>query len=201
MGTLMEFHVVFLAILPWWAVGVGLIIADLIFDYFWYLIFFAFCKPCAYVFVWIFNIATIPVHVIFWYQRLMLELIGFIVDFWTLFFNGDGCFLRWGRDCWFARRIKDRDHLSYTDLVIMTIRQPAAFPRGFVWGDEQEKWYKLYLGVPGSMSEFANDMERRKAAIGNRLKDGHGSFLHEVTERVATFNQHLLDDMRSVFDF
>ena len=118
----MEFHVVFLAILPWWGLGIGLILVDIVFDYFWYLIFFAFCKPCAYVFVWILNIATLFPHVMWYYQRLMLELVGFIFDFWTLFFGGDGCFLRWGQDCWFAKRIRDRDHLTYTDLVWLTLR-------------------------------------------------------------------------------
>ena len=142
LGTVFEFHVVFLAIFPWWGLGVGLILVDVIFDYFWYLIFFAFCKPCAYIFVWLLNIPTIPLHVMYWYQRLMLELIGFIFDFWTLFFNGDGCFLRWGRDCWLAKRMKYRDNLTYTDLVFLTIKQPGAYPRGFVWADEQEKWYK-----------------------------------------------------------
>ena len=130
MGALFEFHVVFLAILPWWSLGIGLILADLIFDYFWYLIFFAFCKPCAYVFVWIFNIATIPLHVPYWYQRLQLELIGFIFDGWTLFFGGDGCFLRWGQDCWFAKRMKDRNHLNYTDLVWLFVTQNPSITPG-----------------------------------------------------------------------
>ena len=152
-GTIFEFHVVFLAILPWWAIGIGLILADFVWDYLWYLIFFAFCKPCAYVFVWILNIGTIPLHVMFWYQRLMLELVGFAFDFWTLFFNGDGCFLRWGKDCWFAKKIKDRDHLSYTDLVWLMVKQPAAYPTGFAFSDRQEKWYKVW-GFPGTMSEF-----------------------------------------------
>ena len=62
-----EFHVIFLFILPWWAVGMGLILADLAWDWLWYLIFGFFCKPCTYVFVWIFNIATLPLHVAFWY--------------------------------------------------------------------------------------------------------------------------------------
>ena len=121
-ATIMEMHIVVIAILPWWGVGIALILADLVWDWLWYLIFGFFCKPCAYVFVWLFNIATLFVHVPWWYQRLHLELLGFIFDGWMLFIGGDGCFLRWGRDCWLAKRMKYRDHLSYTDLVFLAVK-------------------------------------------------------------------------------
>merc|ERR1712151_551437 len=103
MGVFFEFHVVFLAIFPWWVLGIGIILTDFIWDWLWYGIFFAFCKPCAYVFIWILNVPMMFIHVNWWYQRFQLELVGFIVDFWTLFFGGDGCFCRWGQDCWFAK--------------------------------------------------------------------------------------------------
>ena len=103
--------------------------------------------------------------------------------------------MRWGRDCWFAKKIKDRDHLSYTDLVWLTVKQPAAYPKGFVWGDEQETWYKRW-GFPGSMQEFTMDMERRKKAISGELKDGHGSFLHTITEKIAGFNANMMETLR-----
>jgi hypothetical protein len=38
-----------------------------------------------------------------------------VFDFWLLFFNGDGCFLRWGNNCWIARTIPERDHMTYMD--------------------------------------------------------------------------------------
>lgn len=135
LAAIFEFHVVFLAIFPWWVLGIGLILGDLIWDWFWYLIFFAFCKPCAYVFVWILNIPQMFIHVMYWYQRLQLELVGFIFDGWMLFIGGDGCFLRWGEDCWFARRISERDHMTYTDIVWLTIKQPATY-KGTVWLDQ-----------------------------------------------------------------
>ena len=211
MGALFEFHVVFLAILPWWSLGIGLILADLIFDYFWYLIFFAFCKPCAYVFVWIFNIATIPLHVPYWYQRLQLELIGFIFDGWTLFFGGDGCFLRWGQDCWFAKRMKDRNHLSYTDLVWLAVTQNSAMNTG-AWGEKEERtaeWLKFFSGTGitklHSYKAWTEEMYRKKAAADearleremNQAANGHGisigsaspnDFVHELTERIGMFN-------------
>ena len=224
MGALFEFHVVFLAILPWWSLGIGLILADLIFDYFWYLIFFAFCKPCAYVFVWIFNIATIPLHVPYWYQRLQLELIGFIFDGWTLFFGGDGCFLRWGQDCWFAKRMKDRNHLSYTDLVWLAVSQNPTYNTG-AWAEGQEKtpeWLKLFSGTGitklKSYQAWQEEMYAKRAASEaarleremNQAANGHGitigsagpgDFVHELTERIGMFNQKFIDDLHTVFDF
>ena len=225
MGAVFEFHVVFLAILPWWGLGIGLILADLIFDYFWYLIFFAFCKPCAYVFVWLFNIATIPLHVPYWYQRLQLELIGFIFDGWTLFFGGDGCFLRWGQDCWFAKKMKDRNHLNYTDLVWLAITQPPSTvplgANGNLYDTSSEAVHLLdatgltkltsYSAFKEKMYNIkADDVARRlarkqaqQASAGQNivLAEGPGDFIHELTERVGMFNQKFLDDLHSVFDF
>lgn len=66
-GAIFEFHVIFLAILPWWILGIVLILVDIIYDYLWYIIFFAFCKPCAYVFIWIFNIPMLLFHLPFWW--------------------------------------------------------------------------------------------------------------------------------------
>jgi len=200
LGTFFEFHVIFLAILPWWGVGIGVILVDIIWDYLWYLIFFSFCKPCAYVFVWILNIAMLPIHVFFWYQRLMLEIVGFALDFWTLFFNGDGCFLRWGNDCWFARKMYERGHLEYTDLVWLAVKQPAFLPKGIAFGDEANSWYKAW-GFPGGIDEFERDMNRRRKSIGKALESGNGHMFGEFVERVAMFTDQLAYDMREVFDF
>lgn len=162
-AMIFEFHVVFLAILPWWGMGIGLILADLIYDWFWYLIFFAWCKPCAWVFIWILNIPMLGLHLPYYYQRLQLELVGFIFDGWMVFVGGDGCFLRWGQDCWFAKRIKDKDNMTWTDLVWLSVRQPA-FQSGSIWLDmhtEDAPWWKV-LGFPGTQSRFMEDMEGRK---------------------------------------
>jgi len=157
MGAFFEFHVVFLAIFPWWGLGIALIFVDLIWDWLWFLIFGFFCKPCTYVFVWIINIALLPLHVIYYYQRLQLELVGFAVDFWTLFFGGDGCFLRWGQDCWFAKRIYERDNMSYLDMVWLTVKQPASIFKTSFWYDDQRTWWEA-IGVPGTPSHFYNKM-------------------------------------------
>lgn len=135
-SMIFEFHVVFLAILPWWGMGIALILADLIYDWLWYGIFFAWCKPCAWVFIWLLNIPMLVLHLPYYYQRVQLELVGFIFDGWTLFVGGDGCFARWGQDCWFAKRIKEKDNMTWTDLVWLTVAQPPQRPS--VWYDAEE---------------------------------------------------------------
>lgn len=116
-ALIMELHVVVIAMLPWYLILLAYMLLDWILDWFWYGIFFAWCLPCAWVFIWLFNIIFLPFTVWGYVNRFQLELIGFVFDFWLLFFNGDGCFLRWGNYCWFARRIPERDDMSYMDLV------------------------------------------------------------------------------------
>jgi hypothetical protein len=57
------------------------------------------CKPCAWVFVWLFKVTTFPLLILGWSFRILLGVVGFAVDGWMLFFGGSGCFLRWGYDC------------------------------------------------------------------------------------------------------
>lgn len=110
-----ELHVVTLAIAPWYLIQLVLMFVDFLIDWIWYLIFFAYCLPCAWTFIWLFNIVFLPFQVWSYVSRFQLELVGFVFDFWLLFFNGDGCFLRWGNNCWFARTIDNRDHITYMD--------------------------------------------------------------------------------------
>lgn len=36
-----------------------------------------------------------------------------------LFFSGSGCYISWGRHCWFKRRLKDRNYRTIWDIPIM----------------------------------------------------------------------------------
>jgi len=110
-------HVVFLAFLPWYAILLVYMLLDFLLDWIWYGLFFWWCLPCAWIFIWLFNIVFIPFTVWGYVQRLQMELVGFVFDFWLLFFNGDGCFLRWGNNCWVARKIPQRDNISYMDSI------------------------------------------------------------------------------------
>ena len=95
-----EIHIIAISIAPWYLILLVYQFVDFLIDWIWYAIFFAWCLPCAWVFIWIFNIAFLPITVWGYVNRFQLELIGFIFDFWLLFFKGDGCFLRWGNYCW-----------------------------------------------------------------------------------------------------
>ena len=67
LAAVFEFHVVFLAILPWWGMGIAIILGDFIWDWLWYGIFFKFCKVCAYVFIWILNVPMLMFHLPYWW--------------------------------------------------------------------------------------------------------------------------------------
>ena len=86
------------------------IIADWTFDWFVRMFLGTVCKPCAWLAIWSFKLPTFPIILFGWFFRIMIETMGFMVDGWMLFFGGSGCYLRWGHDCWFAKRFKDRSY-------------------------------------------------------------------------------------------
>ena len=165
-GMWMEFHIVFLAVTPWWFIGIFIILADLIYDWFWYGIFFKFCKPCAYIFIWLLNIPMMFLQFPWYYLRLQLELVGFIFDGWMLFIGGDGCFARWGQDCWFAKRVKKRNALTVTDLVWLMAAQPA-LTRPSMWMESYDNDSSIMtkLGFPGSKNQFERQMYSRRDQV------------------------------------
>ena len=76
------------------------------------------CKPCAWLAIWAFKLPTFPIVLFGWGFRIMTESMGALVSGWMLFFGGSGCYLRWGHDCWFATRIKDKSYWQIADLPI-----------------------------------------------------------------------------------
>lgn len=144
-----------------------------------------------------------PLHLHFWYQRLQLELVGFIFDGWTLILGGDGCFLRWGQDCWFARKIRDRGHLEYMDLVWLTIGQSAGIVKGAGWWDTTEHWYDEW-GFPGSPNHYYTMMEGRHQSFANHLEgvgSAPGYIFHDLQERIVSYTADFMNIMHDNFDF
>ena len=84
------------------------------------------CKPCAWLAIWAFKLPTIPFVIFGWAFRLMIESMGFMVSGWMLFFGGSGCFMRWGHNCWFAKRFKHRHYWEIMDLAWF-IRNPSDY--------------------------------------------------------------------------
>jgi len=118
-GAFFELHIVTMAIAPWYVLLLVYMLMDFIIDWIWYAIFFAYCLPCAWTFIWIFNVVFIPFATWGMIFRGQLELIGFLFDWWLLIFRGDGCIMRWGNNCWMARRIPQRDHMTWTDVTAL----------------------------------------------------------------------------------
>lgn len=198
-----EFHVVFIAILPWWLMGIGLIMSDLIYDWVWYGIFFAWCKPCAWIFIWLLNIPQLLLHIPYYWQRLQLELVGAIFDGWTLIIGGDGCFARWGQDCWFAKRMKERDHMSWLDLVWLTTTQPAQRPSIFM-DDPKDMNLLQKMGFPGTFDQFSKTMDGRqiqaKAMAGEdgRVQSSMTSIFGKASDLIKEYNDSFFGNLATV---
>lgn len=79
---------------------------------------FIWCKPIAYVFIWIINIAQLPINMFGWIYEFMWGIHKFPIDGW-LTFVGDGCFLRWGRNCWYDKRLPFRTNMDYMNLSFL----------------------------------------------------------------------------------
>jgi len=173
-----EFHIVTIAIFPWYLLLLTYMLIDYIIDWIWYAIFFAWCLPCAWVFIWIFNVVFIPFTVWGYIMRFQMELVGFVFDFWLLFFNGDGCFLRWGNNCWMARRIKQRDNMTYTDVSALYGTSSGAL-NGFLNGysvqefvyqqaEDMRTYATSQFAVPTTQSFLSDDIfevGREKRAV------------------------------------
>ena len=160
-----ELHVVTIAIAPWYLLMLAYMLVDFLLDWLWYGIFFAWCLPCAWVFIWIFNIAFLPISVWGFIERFQLEFVGFVFDFWLLFFNGDGCFLRWGNNCWMARRIPERDHMTYTDITALYGTGSGALDAFFHGENVQDfikteltKWTNTQFTTPTQDSFLSGDI-------------------------------------------
>ncbi len=83
----------------------------------------SFCKPCAWIAIWVFKGATFPILLFGWMFRIFTGVVGFMVDGWMLFFGGSGCFLRWGHDC-SVKRMKERRYWEIGHLPFW-LRDPT----------------------------------------------------------------------------
>jgi hypothetical protein len=100
--------------LPWTLLTWVWNLVDYIVDWVFIGIFIWF-KPIAHVFIWIINIAQLPLNLFGWMNELMTNLHKLPLIFW-MWFVGDGCFLRWGKNCWFDIRIPFRTDQTFMDI-------------------------------------------------------------------------------------
>ena len=103
------------------------ILIDFIYDIMIRLFIGTICKPCAWLMIWAFKLPTFPFVLIGWIMRIITETIGAMVSGWMLFFGGSGCYLRWGHDCWFAKRFKDRRYWEIMDVPFWLRTNPSDY--------------------------------------------------------------------------
>ena len=158
--------------LPWTLLIWGWNLVDFILDWIFIGIFIWF-KPIAFVFIWIINVAQLPINIFGWMNELMWGLHKLPVEFW-MWFWGDGCFLRWGKNCWTDFRIPFRTNQTYMDMSFfnkgadVTINEPETpeFTNTSSWGFDFES--RLGWGnIMASIEEW-KDEEKLKKLIEER---------------------------------
>ena len=129
-------------------------------DGMWYLIFGYWCRPCGYVFVWLWNGPTFPIFFLGWLWRLTIGVFGFMVDGWMLIFGGSGCFMRWGYDCW-NKRLSERKYWEVGQLAFWTRDTTPSIKDQFASKDENgtcpytNRFEAFKAGVSDFMANFA----------------------------------------------
>ena len=114
-----ELGVVGIVTFPWWSIIVVIATVDWIIDWVFLLTIGLVCKFCAGIFIWVINIAMIPLMILAWVQRAFLETFSFIIDGWMLVFNWSGCYLNIGRHCWLTPAPWNRNMRTAFDLPWM----------------------------------------------------------------------------------
>lgn len=113
--------------IAWQALIWAYIFVDKLWDTFVRVFIGSICKPCAWLFIWAFKLPTFPFIIFGWFFRIQIETMGALVSGWMLFFGGSGCYLRWGHNCWFSKRFKDRSYWEIADLTIWLRTNPSDF--------------------------------------------------------------------------
>ena len=120
-------------------------VLDIAWSNFFRIVLGTWCKPCAWVLVWLFKVATFPLLVLGWSFRIFLAVVGFAVDGWMLFFGGSGCFLRWGYDC-NVLKYHERSYYQMGTLPFW-LRDPSSLLPGIPQGSFLDS-VKLHFEMP-----------------------------------------------------
>jgi len=99
------------------------IILDFINDLFARFLLGTFCTYCAYLYLFIFKVATLPIILLGAFWHIFLELMALPISGWMIFFGGSGCIFRWGHDCWFTETLDKKDYWEVADLPLL-IKKP-----------------------------------------------------------------------------
>ena len=112
-----EFGVIAMIMSPFWIVLTAIATIDWFLDWVFLLTLGLFCKPCAGIFIWIINIAMLPLVLLGWLQKAFLDTFGLIIHGWMLLFNFSGCYLFIGHHCW--RKSPDKTFRTKWDIPLL----------------------------------------------------------------------------------
>lgn len=113
-----KLHIVGMITLPWWLILQTVNLIDFFLDIVWLVTFF-WAKPIAGLFIWLTNLAMLPFHILGWLMRFRLELYAFVVDGWMFVLGGSGCFLSFGKHCWFNKPFWERSVRRQWDIPLL----------------------------------------------------------------------------------
>ena len=123
-SSIWKLMIIALVGLPWQLMIWLYILIDFAYDSLVRLFIGNICVPCAWVFILLFKLPSLVIILPGMVFRVVIAFMGALVDGWMLFFGGSGCFLRWGYDCQFAKRFKDKSYWQILDLPIW-LRDPT----------------------------------------------------------------------------
>ena len=119
-GVAWELLGVFTMWLPGYLVLLPFAALDTVLDWVFLITFGLFCKPCAALFIWIINLAMLPLMFLGMLQRLWIQTFGMVVDGWLILLGGSGCVYRFGKHCWLGGRFRQRPLRHKLDIPWFT---------------------------------------------------------------------------------
>lgn len=188
-------------------------LVDFALDWLFIGIFFWF-KPIAYVFIWIINVAQLPINMIGWGNEFLTGLHKLPLEFWMWFF-GDGCFLRWGKNCWTDWRLPFRSDRTFMDISIFgkdldvaPIAEPSkpAFTNKSAWSTDFAQRFG-FDDITASIEQWNLEQklnqinEERKKARDQRLIEQQVAFDSSALGMLLIKLQALIHDIASPIDF
>jgi len=84
----------------------------------------SFCTYCAYLYLFLFKVATSPIILLGAFWTTFLELMALPISGWMIFFGGSGCIFSYGHDCWFNEPFSEKNYWEVADVPILMKDKP-----------------------------------------------------------------------------
>lgn len=152
-------------------------LVDFALDWLFYGI-FIWCKPIAYVFIWIINVVQSPLNLFGWINEFLSGMHKLPLEFWMWIF-GDGCFLMWGKNCWTDMTFEYRSPMTAMDISIFakSVEMPSATdhpstPKWSPGSNWSQNFFQRFSfdNIEKAINEFNYEAEATKL-MDERMKD------------------------------